>query len=158
MVQTQTQSSTLKVLAFPLGNLYLGLKLELVQKIIPTPEIFKSGQKPLGIAHFDDQEVVILDPYQKLYRCPNPHAASYMIIMQNAQQDLYGIPVTAVPTVRELPLSTLRLLPPAYRKGDTLGIASHVALVPDGEKNWTIFVLDLDCLYSAVADPTVSLP
>lgn len=158
MVQTQTQSSTLKVLAFPLGNLYLGLRLDLVQKIIPTPEIFKSGQKPLGIAHFDDQEVIILDPYQKLYRCPNPHEASYVVIIQNARQDLYGIPVTIVPTLRELPLSTLRLLPPAYRKGDTLGIASHVALVPDGERTWTIFVLDPDRLYSAVADPTVSLP
>jgi purine-binding chemotaxis protein CheW len=157
MVQTQTQSSTLKVLAFPLGNLYLGLRLELVQKIIPTPEIFRSGQKPLGIAHFDNQEVIILDPYQKLYRCPNPHEASYMVIIQNARQDLYGIPLTTVPTLRELPLSTLRLLPPAYRKGDTLGIASHVALVPDGERTWTIFVLDPDCLYSAVADPTVSL-
>lgn len=157
MVQTQTQSSILKVLAFPLGNLYLGLRLDLVQKIIPTPEIFRSGEKPIGIAHFDDQEVIILDPYQKLYRCPNPHEVSYVIIVQNARQDLYGVLVSTVPTLRELPLSTLRLLPSAYRKGDTLGVASHVALVSDEKKDWTIFVLDLDRLYSAVADPTVSL-
>jgi hypothetical protein len=57
---------------------------------------------------------------------------------------LRGIPVAALPTLIDILLPTLRLLPEFCRYSDTLGIVSYVALMPQPEGLLTLFLLDLN--------------
>jgi purine-binding chemotaxis protein CheW len=46
----------------------------------------------------------------------------------------------------EVPLSRFRVLPEAYRRADTLEVASHVAVIPQHETPLTVFLLDVELL------------
>jgi len=123
------KEETLPVLVFPFKDLHLALRLEGVQKVIRKPEIFRSGQKPLGMAHFEDQEAIVIDLHQKIYGCPNSQPEGHLVIVRSESQ-FYGIPVATLPTMMAIGVSTLRPLPAEYRDRDTLGIASHIATIP----------------------------
>ncbi len=152
-----TSTATVPVLVFPLKHLSLALRLEWVIKVIPLPEIFGSGQKAMGVAHFEDREITILDPYRQLYGVPNPAPFRYVVVVQPTSGNDYGIPVTTLPVFQELPLKSLRSLPSSYRQGDTLGIASHVALIPTHpDQTQTIFLLDVEALWEAIAGTGVA--
>jgi purine-binding chemotaxis protein CheW len=45
-----------------------------------------------------------------------------------------------------LPRDRVRVLPSSYRKADTLGFCSHVAVVEEGEETKTVFLLDVNRL------------
>jgi len=72
----------MKVLHFPLGSLQVGLPLTQVQKVLPYPTVFSSGQKPIGLAHFEEQEVVVLDLHQYLFGQANPIPATHLIVVK----------------------------------------------------------------------------
>ncbi|MEM7594622.1 MAG: chemotaxis protein CheW, partial [Cyanobacteria bacterium P01_A01_bin.83] len=54
-----------------------------------------------------------------------------------------GIFVAQAPNLIDVPQSQIRILPNSYRHADTLEIASHVAIIDQGETSKTIFILDL---------------
>ncbi|APB33323.1 CheW protein [Gloeomargarita lithophora Alchichica-D10] len=135
----------MKILHFPIGSLQLGLPLTQVQKVIPQPTVFSSGQKPIGLAHFEDQEVVVLDLHQHLFGHPSPTPATHLIVVKTAAE-LYGLPCPGMPTLVDVPPEQMRQIPPTYRQADTLGLASHVARLADNTT--TLFLLDSQRLNS----------
>ena len=55
--------------------------------------------------------------------------------------------VTETPILMDIPISEIRTIPNTYRHADTLGIASHVAVMSQkNETAQTIFILDLERL------------
>jgi chemotaxis signal transduction protein len=135
------KEARLQVLVAPFKDLRLALRLEGIQKVIRMPEIFKSGEKSLGVAHIGDREAIVVDLHQKIYGCPNSQPERYLVVVQ-AGDRLYGIPVTTLPTIMMIPASALHDLPLEYRDRDSLGIASHVATLPHGTETKTLFLLD----------------
>lgn len=146
MLPTKTavkpKEATLQILVFPFKDLHLALRLEGVQKVIQTPEIFRSGQKLLGVTHFENREAIVIDLHQKIYGCPNPQPESHLVITQASDHQLYGIPVTMLPTLIRVAVSSLHPLPTEYRDRDTLGIASHITTLSQGTAIQTLFLLD----------------
>ncbi len=135
----------MKILHFPLGSLHLGLPLTQVQKVIPYPQIFSSGQKPIGLAHFEDQEVVVIDLHRHLFGQPSPAPATHLIVVTGGD-DLYGLPCAGMPALVEIAPEHMRQIPPTYRQADTLGLASHVARLHNN--TMTLFLLDAQRLGS----------
>ncbi len=134
--------TSLKLLIFPLGNLWLSLPLEGVRKVIPRPEIIKGRQKYLGLCYFEDQEVTVIDLHQKILEEEFLSGKSYLIVV-HSPKGLYGITVANLPVMRDVALEQLHPVPAEYRERDTLRIASHmmqVNLKPD--KAETVFLLD----------------
>lgn len=142
MLRTTVKPSTLRVLVAPCNTLHLALRMEGVQKVIRMPEVYKSGQKTLGLAQFDHQEAIIIDLHQQIYGCPNPEPERYVIVVQATGDRLFGIPVTTLPIMRAVPEASLKPLPPDYRQHDTLGIASHLITLETGPDQQTMFLLD----------------
>lgn len=142
MRRTTTKISTLPVLVAPFKNLQLALRMEGVQKVIRMPEVYKSGQKTLGLAQFEHQEAIIIDLHQTIYGCPNPEPERYVIVVRATGDRLFGIPVTILPIMLAVPEASLRPLPPDYRQHDTLGIASHLITLETGPDKQTMFLLD----------------
>lgn len=145
---TQTEPS-LELVVFTVGNLKLALQIELIYKVAYYKPVHGSGLNPVGIAHVDDFEVTVINLHQRLFKAsPAEGAATCLVVIQSMTGELYGIPTADTPTLLEIPLSTIRVLPESYRRADTLGIASHVAVVPQPDSTTvTIFLIDRDRLF-----------
>ncbi len=142
------QSLTLRLLAFPVGNLTLGFPLAAVQKIIPQAFTSASGLSYTGVAHLEDQELTVLDLHQAIFRREGElPAQGYLIVVRGLGGEFFGVPVPELPTLLDCPREQVRQIPPSYRRSDTLGIASHVALVAqEGGRTEAVFILDPACL------------
>lgn len=149
--QSQKTINSQKVIVFGMGNVNLALPINTVYKVLNQIPIYGSGLNGVGIAHIGDREVTVVDLHQQLFQSNNvteESKKSYLIVIKNTQNDLYGIPVASVPTLMEIPQSTIRVLPEAYRNADVFGFATHVAVIAEVEPPMTIFLLDVDQLLS----------
>lgn len=148
-----TNVPLVKVIVFAVGQLNLALRVETIYKVLKQTQVHSSGLHSVGIAHVGDREVMVLDLQRQLFRTSSLDAnatSRYLVIASKATGELYGIPVEQVPTLLEIPLSTVRSLPDAYRQSDTLGIASHVAVIPQEQGSLTIFLIDVEQLQATL--------
>lgn len=140
---------SLKAVVFRVGSLNLALRIESVYKVLNHTLVYSSGVNPVGITHLSEREVVVIDLQRRLFNSSGIQHASqpgFLIVAENPAGELYGIPVESTPTLMEIPLPAIRVLPESYRRADTLGIASHVAVVPQPESALAIFLLDVNQL------------
>ncbi|MBE9044214.1 chemotaxis protein CheW [Pleurocapsales cyanobacterium LEGE 10410] len=137
---------SIKLLVFEIGKLTLALPILQVQKVVKHQDIHGSGLSHVNLAHLAQQELAVVDLHRKLFKVSLAEASptkGYFIISKNITGEPLGIMVTKPPTIIDVSLEKIRQLPDAYRRADTLEIASHVAVVPQGETSLTIFILDL---------------
>lgn len=137
-----------KLLIFSVGKLNMALPIESVYKILRHTAIHGSGTTPVGIAHIGNREMTVIDLYQRLFKVPSPSVRQqqFLIVASNSIGEQFGILVQTTPTLEDVPLSQIRLLPDSYRRADTLEIASHVTAIPKGEETLTAFAIDVDLL------------
>lgn len=141
--------NSVKVVMFSMGDVNLALHIQSIAKVLPKTKIYGSGLNSVGIAHLGDREVTVVDLYHKLFQTNSINdvgKSSYLMIVKNRQSELYGIPVATVPTLMDIPLSCIRVLPDSYRNADIFSFATHVAVIPAMETPTTIFLLDVDQL------------
>ncbi|NES19876.1 MAG: chemotaxis protein CheW [Symploca sp. SIO3E6] len=141
--------TSVKLIVFQMGSLNLALPIEVIYKILNHKPIYGSGTNQVGVVHLDEQEVTVVDLYRRLFNSGSTsedYQNSYLVIVQNATGELYGIPVADTPILMEVPLSQIRILPESYRRADTLDIASHVAVINQTEVALTVFLLDVELL------------
>ena len=138
----------LKLIVFDIGKLTVAFPIERMHKIINRTPVHGSGLSHIGITHIDDREVTVVDLHQRLFGSAQADSPveGYLVIVQGNQGELFSIPTVNAPTLMEVPLSRIRVLPESYRRSDTLGIASHVTLIPQPENPLTIFLLDVNRL------------
>ncbi len=145
----QEAVNSLKVIMFEMGDIKLALPIHNIAKVLPKTTVYGSGLHGVGIAHVGDREVTVVDLHKRLFQSSSIKDASknsYLMIVKNRQSELYGIPVGSVPTLMEIALSCIRVLPDSYRNADIFGFATHVAVIPTMETAMTIFLLDIDQL------------
>jgi purine-binding chemotaxis protein CheW len=143
--------ATVKVIVFEIGSINMALHITNIYKVLDRTSIYGKGLNGVGIAHVGDREVTVVDLHRRLFQsCLLDDASKngYLMIVKNSQDELYGIPVAAVPTLMEVPISNIRVLPESYRHADTFGFATHVAVISELEPPMTIFLLDIEHLLS----------
>jgi chemotaxis signal transduction protein len=146
MLSNKKKEETLKFLIFSLGNLNLAMGIDSVVRIIPFPKIHRSGNKLLGITTYEDQEVLVIDLYKQIYNQETNLAKGFLVIFAG-KHGLYGITITALPNVEDVPVHKLQPVPSEYRDRDTLGIASHMMQVSIKKSDpQTVFLLDSELL------------
>lgn len=141
MLKTKTKEATQKLLIFALKHLNVAIRLDDVIKVIPIPEIFRSGDKTLGLANFEDKEVLVVDLSHEIFGSSSTSPGRYLVVMQADRQEFFGVPVPSLPTMKDIPVSAVRPIPSDYRDRDALGIASHMVQVPSGAEVQTAFLL-----------------
>ncbi|BBC24394.1 chemotaxis protein CheW [Pseudanabaena sp. ABRG5-3] len=147
MLISQKKEETLKFLIFSMGDLNLAMGIDSVVRIIPLPKIYRSGDKLLGIIIYEDQEIVVIDLYKKIYGQEANIMKGFLVIFGGIRS-LYGITIATLPNVQDVALSSLQAIPADYRDRDTLGIASHMMQIPikKFEEPQTVFLLDAELL------------
>lgn len=146
---TQTLANDLKTLRFitmALGQLTIACRIETVYKVVAQAKIHSSGLGYTGLTHIDGHAVVVVDLHHKLFNTSIVDPQSYFVILKPQVGDLIAIPVPKSPNLMDVPRDHVKVLPAAYRQSDTLTIASHVAVVPHGDKTLTLFVIDENSL------------
>ena len=161
----RSESSKIKMLVFAIGKLTLGLPVERVIKVTKYTPLHGSGMTHVNLTHIGKQEVTVVDLHQKLFKVSLDELSpdgGYFILSKaqsplvnsdrnpnnlNLGEENIGIRVLEAPSLIDIALSDIRILPNSYRYADTLEIASHVAVVDRQDSpNETIFILDLKCL------------
>lgn len=143
------KTSTLKLVVFPIGQLNVAFSINFVQKVIKYTHIYSSGLTEMGITHLDNQEITVIDLYQRLYKKPfisQDDQEGYLVIAKNSAGETFAIVSLETPTLIDVLVSEIRLLPESYRKVDTLEIASHVTVISNENQSLTVFLLDVDRL------------
>jgi purine-binding chemotaxis protein CheW len=148
-LQTVNQESWVKLLLFSLGSLNLALPIDCVKKVVNYTPVYGSGLSAFGVANIDNKELTVIDLYKKLFKVSQSQISGqkgYLIIVLNSLGEYFGIWVQETPTLQDIVLSQLRVLPESYRRSDTLAIASHVMVIPQENNSKTVFLLDVDQL------------
>jgi chemotaxis signal transduction protein len=148
MLNVKAKVATTKMMIFGVGDLYLGIDLASVQKVLNLPMIHKGHNPCLGITQVDNHPIVALDLYQTLYGQDSNTTKGYFILTQQGGEVTYGLMVAQLPTMIEIPLADFHPLPTTYRVRDTLRIASQMAQVQIDKTtvSATVFILDWACL------------
>ncbi|TYQ29566.1 chemotaxis protein CheW [Pseudanabaena sp. UWO311] len=151
MLSNKKKVETLKFLIFTMADLNLAIGIESVVRIIPLPKIHRSGDKLLGIANYEDQEVLVIDLYKRIYGKEINLAKGFLVIFSGLNS-LFGITIANLPNVENVSVNSLQPIPSAYRELDTLGIASHTMQVSIKRSNpQTVFLLDSELLLKMAA-------
>jgi len=143
-------TESIKLLVFDIGKLTLALPILQVQKVIRQQEVHGSGLSYVNLLHLQEEEVTIVDLHQKLFgvSITQPESTGYFVLSKNVRGESLGIAVPQSPTLIDVSLDLIRLLPDTYRHADTLEIASYVTVIERDETTMTIFILDLARLVS----------
>ena len=142
MLSNKKKEATLKFLIFTMGNLNLAMGIDSVVRIIPLPKIHRSGDKLLGITTYEDQEVLVIDLYKRIYNQKTNIDKGFLVIFAG-KNSLCGITIATLPNVEDVPVSIVQPVSSEYRDRDTLGIASHMMQVSIKKSEpQTVFLLD----------------
>ncbi len=146
MLTNQKKEEKLKFLIFSMGSLNLAMGIDSVIRIIPLPTIHRSGDKLLGITVYEDQEVLVIDLYKRIYGKETKITNGFLVIFAG-QHSLYGITIASLPNIQDVPVQSLQPVPKEYRDRDTLGISSHMMQVSIKKSDpQTVFLLDAELL------------
>jgi chemotaxis signal transduction protein len=148
-LQTVNNERWLKLLLFPMGSLNLALLIDSVKKVVNYTPVYGSGLSVFGVANIDNKELTVIDLHKKLFKVSQSQISGqkgYLILAINSLGEYFGIWVQETPTLQDIALSQLRVIPESYRRSDTLAIASHVMVIPQENSNKTVFLLDADQL------------
>jgi chemotaxis signal transduction protein len=123
---------TIELIIFDIGEVSFGIPITKINRVISS--IF------IGEDFSLTQDVEILDLHHQLtgISLATPNAIA---IFTGDRKKLYGIPIDTVPTIVCIPLDRIRALPDEIRTNDSIGIATHVAMVSDPELELTVFIL-----------------
>ena len=140
----------LQLLTLKVRTLNLAVPIQSVYKVTHHKAVYDSGLNAIGIARVDNQDITVVDLHRYIFKSPFPHQARTaqpcLIVIKEQRRELYGLLTEETPTLIDMPPGNIRVLPETYRRADTLGIASHVAIAPQGDTKQTIFLLDINLL------------
>lgn len=139
----------LKCITVQIKQLTVALPIDCVDKVIKQTTVMGSGLNPMGVTHYEGNPITVVDLHYHLFqqRQDAHDTQNYLIIAKTRNGQKLALPIQGAPNLAEFPSQALRVLPPSYRRADTLGIASHVVRTPSstGEEA-TVFILDTDYL------------
>ncbi len=152
--QTTRNIEKIKLLVFSIGNLKAALHIDSVQKIVNYTTIFGSGLNHFGLVTLGEEEIIVIDLHKKLFNKSEilqEEDKKYLLLASNSVGETFGILIKNAPELYDIPLNTIRIIPPSYRRADTLKIASHVTVIhSEEEEEKTIFILDPDELIKPI--------
>ena len=142
-------NTTLKLVVFSLGQLNVAFSIDNIQKVINYTHVYGSGLTDMGITHLDNQEITVVDIHKRLYKKSlvlEENQEKFLVVAKNTDGEIFATIALETPSLIDVSLSDIRVLPESYRQADTLAIASHVIVIPQENKNLTVFLLDIDSI------------
>jgi purine-binding chemotaxis protein CheW len=148
--QTHSQIEACKATVFKVADHWLALPATAILKVIPRSALAQE-EIDSELVHWENCPLLWLDLHSFLIRsATNPAEikpagltqCQYVVIAWSQTGDRCAIPVDALPTLLDIPLSDVQVLPPHYRQ--RIGsLAKHTIVLPHKGSVLTILLLDL---------------
>lgn len=131
---TRKVEATQQVIVFRLALGSFALPIRSVQKVIPIGNIYGApGGTGVCLTLYQNQELIVIDPEHRIFsRTPSEYSSAdtndtkatfgldditlgrYLLIVQNAQGKLVGLPIEEPPSLQRVPESAFTSLTSAY--------------------------------------------
>jgi chemotaxis signal transduction protein len=142
---TVPSQESCKAVVFTIANHRLALPISAIFKVVHCSPTLSDSIHNHELILFDNQPLTLIDLYPLLTQpSATPQARSPMkcLLIAQAHQELYAIPVDQPPILQALALADIQPLPAPYSKA-IAHIASHFALVHQHDATHKILLLDL---------------
>ena len=142
-----------KFIVFMIADYLVGLPMSTVLKVVNCPPELNGNLRAAGLIQMGQYPIAILDLHQKFTNSYVPQLnknSPFLVITQIVRGELCGIPVDETPNIVELSSNSIQPLPKSYHQIGSLNldIFSHVAVLSEEEKTFTIFLLDINRVLS----------
>lgn len=166
------QTATQQLIVFRLFSESFALPIRAVQKVTQLGNLYgAAGHAGVSLTLYQDQELLVIDVEARIFRgTPRLQAAtsiteanslpqiaseprpSYLLVVQNTQGKLVGLPIAEPPTLQRIPESAFAPLTSAYISEGNIRCVS--ALVVPNKEEPPIFLLNPEQL----VQPAAALP
>ena len=122
--------ATIELIVFNLGEVSIGIPMIKIDRVVNITHLDRDFNLSEGLE--------ILDLHHRLFgnSIANPTA---IVVLRG--WNLTGIPIDTTPTLIDVPLDRIRILPTGFRTNSPLGIASHIAMISSSNQELTIFII-----------------
>lgn len=174
---SEGSSETTKYITFKVAGYVFALASQEILKVVATPSPREGGLVSMGLVQLGQYSIQILDlpdllsldtanrtnsvkantkiPVAPAAKAKAPTAAGstqnppFLMVLQNADKDLWGIAVDEPPDLLEVPNYALKPVPPEKRLTRALQWISHVVTYSLGSDRHTLLLLDSSVLLAA---------
>ena len=151
---TNKSNETCKAIIITIAGHLLAIPVSTVFKIIRSSLYKSSNLGTNKLVHLEEQTLPIIDLRNFLSKIEpsnnlQHHAPAssdreeFLVLAKSNRGNLSALVVDEPPTLMDLPLQNTYLLPPNEQRNIN-NIASHIAVVPFGQSNITIYLLDIE--------------
>ena len=123
-------AATIELIVFDIGEVSFGIPMTKIDRVITKATFDKDFRLGAGIE--------ILDLHYRLFEVSIANPTEVVILNTDR---LYAIPIDSTPTLIDVPLDRIRIIPTEFRANNPLGIASHIAIISTPNSELTIFIL-----------------
>ena len=155
-----TTGQTNKYITFKMADYLFALPSEDILKIVATPSPSQGGMVSMGLVQLEQYSIQTLNlpkllglnqtsaqaELDELTDAGSAQNPPFLMVMQNADKDLWGIAVDEPPDLMDVPNYALKPVPPEKRLTRTLRWVSHVVTYDLGGERHTLLVLDIAVL------------
>lgn len=139
---THQTEITHNLITFRLRQEWFALPIQAVQKVIPMGKVYGDPKRTgISLTLYQNQELLVVDVSHRIFgETPisdaknlfYPSHERYLLIIENANEELVGLPIDSSPAIRRVPESAFTPLPKAYlATGNIQCISSQMVQIPD---------------------------
>jgi chemotaxis signal transduction protein len=153
-LQSRQAQAVQQFLVFQLRQATFALSVEAVQKVTLLGQVFgDSQQSDVSLTLYENQELLVIDVGQRIFRgqesttgslVSNPSSSRFLLIVQDSQGQLVGLPVDSKPVMRQFLTSAVAPLPATYVTAANIQCVS--SLMIQTQEQQPIFLIDPDQL------------
>ena len=132
---TVTAELTIEFAIFEIGGVSFGLPISKIDRIINNTSTDNNLSCPI--------DVEILNLHHKIFGMSSALGAAACTIVRRDEQPPCAIPVDTIPTLTLVPIDRIRTIPSDLRSTNSLGVASHVAIISTPAGELTVFILEI---------------
>jgi purine-binding chemotaxis protein CheW len=155
--------ATQQLIVFHLENEGFALPIRAVQKVIPMGQVYGASEGAgVSLTLYQDQELIVIDVKRRIFReAPNQYlsggnlspqltkqpkgvAERYLLIVQDSQGKLVGLPIDAPPSLQRVPESAFSPLTSDYINEGNIRCVSAL-IIPNNDEP-PLFLLNLNQL------------
>ncbi len=154
-IAPKTEETALRAVIFAVQDRWFALPVGAVLKVSLCPPIQNTLASGMGTIDLGNETATVINLEEKF--APDREYTlnrRYLILTQTHQGEKCGLVAESPPSMIEIPLSTIRPIPPSYRQEGELSFISHLAVLPKVGETETIdvFLLGVSPLLDRAAN------
>ncbi len=109
-----------QIITFQLQQEWFALPIESVQRVIWLDKVYGDPHRTgVSLTQYQEQELLVIDVSYRIFGQETTaiyitQSQRYLVVVQNAQEELVGLPIDSQPSVRRVPQSSFKPLPQSY--------------------------------------------